>query len=150
MKALIAAFCILTLALQSCNEKDGKGTHEMEWVSDCPGFDYSKKHQKATVDIPAEGGEYLFSCTTDGCLEFQRPYLTNCTKTVAYNGGSMDCETFFSADFLDKGGLYGGTKFTVNFEENTSSESRTLTIDICPCTADANSTFVFTQQAKQK
>jgi len=141
-------FLILVFAFVACNEPMGKDSHDINWTSDYSGFKFSKKKQKAEVSIPSEGGRYLF-VSDDSCLGFGEFKLTNFPNSIFYNGvDSVYCENCFSACFNDRGGLRGGTKFTITFQTNTSAEDRVLTFGVSPCTADAYTEFIFTQQAK--
>ena len=141
---------IMIFLFFSCNEPDGKMDRKLlEWTSDYEDFDFSKKKQKAIINIPQEGGKFLFVCTNGDCLGFEYFKLQNFPNYISYNDrDSVFCEDCFSANFVDKGGIYGGTKFTITFEKNSSDLERILRFEVSPSTTGAYTEFEFMQQAK--
>ncbi len=141
---IIIFFCI------SCNAPDGKMERKLlEWTSDYVYFDFSKKKQKATINIPSEGGNFLFVCTNGGCLGFCNEKLLNFDNPLSFStDDSLYCKDSFSAVFVDKNSKIGGTKFSITFENNLSNEQRILKFGVSPCTTGAYTDFEFIQQAK--
>ena len=141
---------IMIILFFSCNDPDGKMKRKLlEWTSDYQDFEFFKKKQKAIINIPREGGNFLFVCTNGDGLGFESLELQNFPNYISYNDrDSVFCENCFSANFVDKGGLYGGTKFTITFEKNSSDLERILRFEVSPSTTGAYTEFEFTQQAK--
>lgn len=135
--ALLAA---LTFSMGSCSKDELDGAWDpMKWKTSV------KKEKDGTINVPSDGGTYVFVCTN-----YDRPWMSDVYEKI--NGqdvhypastGKYD-DSFYGRTTPWLEALWQGNTFTVTVSPNTTGKERTMYVGVTA--GDIFYTFTFRQQ----